>query len=52
MSNNEMWIAERDACDGCKTCEYFLHEYWNCQGEEAICPEYLANFIPAEEEEG
>lgn len=46
-----MWMAERDACDSCKTCEYFLHEYWNCQGDDTTCPEYMAKFIPASKNE-
>lgn len=36
-----MWEAERDACDECLKCHYFLHEYWNCQGELEPCLEFL-----------
>ena len=36
-----MWNAEIDACDDCKNCEFFLHEYWNCQGDTEICEEYI-----------
>lgn len=36
-----MWNAERDACDDCRTCEYFLHEFWNCQGDTKKCDEYI-----------
>ena len=36
-----MWNAERDACDDCWTCEYFLHEFWNCQGDTKKCDEYI-----------
>ncbi len=37
-----MWNPETDACDYCKECEYFLHEYWNCQGELEPCLEFLS----------
>lgn len=36
-----MWDPETDACEYCKECEYFLHEYWNCQGELEPCLEFL-----------
>ena len=36
-----MWNAERDACDDCRTCKYFLHEFWNCQGDTIKCDEYI-----------
>lgn len=36
-----MWDPEKDACDYCKKCEYFLHEYWNCQGELEPCWEFI-----------
>lgn len=36
-----MWNPEIDACDYCKECEYFLHDYWNCQGELEPCLEFL-----------
>ena len=36
-----MWNAKRDACDDCRTCEYFLHEFWNCQGDTKKCDEYI-----------
>jgi len=26
------WIPEIRACDECSECDYFLHDYWNCQG--------------------
>lgn len=39
-----MWNAEGDACAECKTCEYFLHEFWNCQGEKKPFIEYLPDF--------
>lgn len=32
---------ETDACDKCQECDYFLHEYWNCQGELEPCFEFL-----------
>lgn len=35
-----MWEAERDACDECLECHYFLHEYWNCQGDIEPCLEF------------
>ena len=36
-----MWNAEIDACADCKNCEYFLHEFWNCQGDTKKCDEYI-----------
>lgn len=36
-----MWDPEKDACEYCFDCEYFLHEYWNCQGELEPCWEFL-----------
>lgn len=36
-----MWNPKIDACDCCKECDYFLHEYWNCQGELEPCLEFL-----------
>lgn len=36
-----MWNPETDACDECRECDYFLHEYWNCQGELEPCFEFL-----------
>ena len=36
-----MWNPETDACDECQECDYFLHEYWNCQGELEPCFEFL-----------
>jgi len=36
-----MWNPETDACDYCYECEYFLHEYWNCQGELEPCLEFI-----------
>ena len=35
-----MWNPETDACDECRECDYFLHEYWNCQGESEPCHEF------------
>ena len=35
-----MWVAERDACDDCLKCQYYLHEFWNCQGAEEKCWEF------------
>ena len=35
-----MWDPKTDACDYCKECDYFLHEYWNCQGELEPCLEF------------
>ena len=35
------WKPETDACNACRECDYFLHEYWNCQGEEEPCLEFL-----------
>lgn len=35
------WNPETDACNACWECDYFLHEYWNCQGEEEPCLEFL-----------
>lgn len=39
-----MWNPEADACDECRECEYFLHEYWNCQGGLDPC----WDFVPIE----
>ena len=36
-----MWNPETDACDECQECDYFLHDYWNCQGELEPCLEFL-----------
>ena len=36
-----MWVPERDACDDCYKCRYFLDEYWNCQGEKEPCYEFV-----------
>lgn len=36
-----MWNPETDACKYCKECEYFLHEYWNCQGDTEPCGEFV-----------
>ncbi len=36
-----MWNPETDACDYCKECDYFLNEFWNCQGESEPCLEFL-----------
>lgn len=36
-----MWNPETDACDECQECDYFLHDYWNCQGELEPCFEFL-----------
>lgn len=38
---SKRWNPETDACDYCKECEYFLHEYWNCQGELEPCWEFI-----------
>lgn len=38
--NMNKWIPERDACDECYECDYFLHDYWNCQGELEPCLEF------------
>ena len=35
--------AMYEVCDKCKTCDYYLHEYWNCQGEKEPCEEYYPN---------
>lgn len=35
-----MWNPEIDACDECHECDYFLHEFWNCQGEPEPCLEF------------
>ena len=35
------WIPERDACNECQECDYFLHYYWNCQGELEPCHEFI-----------
>lgn len=35
------WNPEADACDICKECDYFLHDYWNCQGEPEPCWEFF-----------
>lgn len=35
------WDPEIDACDECQECDYFLHDYWNCQGEKEPCFEFL-----------
>ena len=34
------WNPEIDACDDCQECDYFLHEYWNCQGDIEPCLEF------------
>ena len=34
------WEAEIDACDECRDCDYFLDEYWNCQGGIEPCLEF------------
>lgn len=34
------WNAQTDACDDCRECDYFLHEYWNCQGDVEPCIEF------------
>lgn len=39
MSNK--WNPETDACDVCKECDNFLHNYWNCLGEPEPCLEFL-----------
>lgn len=36
-----MWNPETDACECCKECDYFLNEFWNCQGEPEPCLEFL-----------
>ena len=36
-----MWNPETDACDYCKECDYFLHDYWNCQGDIEPCWEFI-----------
>ena len=36
-----MWNPEADACDYCKECDYFLHDYWNCQGDIEPCWEFI-----------
>ena len=36
-----MWNPETDACNACRECDYFLHEYWNCQGELEPCWEFI-----------
>lgn len=33
-------IPEIDACDECRECDYFLHDYWNCQGYIEPCFEF------------
>lgn len=35
------WHPEADACNACRECDYFLHEYWNCQGELEPCWEFM-----------
>lgn len=35
------WNPETDACECCKECDYFLNEFWNCQGEPEPCLEFL-----------
>lgn len=35
-----MWNPEIDACDECHECDFFLHEFWNCQGEPEPCWEF------------
>ena len=37
-----MWNPDADACDYCKECDYFLHEYWNCQGDIEPCLEFIS----------
>jgi len=36
-----MWDPEKDACDYCFECKYFLDDYWNCQGDIEPCFEFL-----------
>lgn len=35
------WHPEADACNVCRECDYFFHEYWNCQGELEPCWEFM-----------
>ena len=37
------WDPEIDACSECHDCFYFLHDYWNCQGEKEPCHEFIKN---------
>jgi hypothetical protein len=39
------WNPETDACNECRECDYFLHEYWNCQGELEPCWEFIPKRI-------
>ena len=38
--NEKIWVAKIDACDECRECDYFLHDYWNCQGDIEPCLEF------------
>ena len=38
--NEKMWTPKIDACDECRDCDYFLHDYWNCQGDIEPCLEF------------
>ena len=41
-AENARWIPERDACDDCFRCDYFLHDFWNCQGQpKHRCEEFI-----------
>ena len=39
--NEKTWIPEKDACNECLKCQYFLDDYWNCQGEKEPCHEFV-----------
>lgn len=30
-----------EVCDECYECEYFKHDYWNCQGDSEPCIEFI-----------
>ena len=39
--NEKKWIPEKDACNEFLKCQYFLDDYWNCQGEKEPCHEFV-----------
>jgi len=44
-SHNKDGICDTDECikdeEDCTNCTYYLHDYWNCQGQEKVCHEYI-----------
>lgn len=41
LTNHGMWNPETDACVYCMECEYFLNDYWNCEGDIEPCVEFV-----------